>query len=75
MSITGSIPVSGTNINADVMELVDVADSKSAAGDSIGVQVPSSAPLKAPALASPVKKRPGIKPPYAVRSAVPHGRV
>ena len=31
-------------IYADVMELVDVADSKSAAGDSVGVRVPPSAP-------------------------------
>ena len=30
---------------AGVMELVDVADSKSAAGDSVGVRVPPPAPL------------------------------
>ena len=31
-------------INAGVMELVDVADSKSAAGNSVGVRVPPPAP-------------------------------
>ena len=32
--------------NAGVMELVDVADSKSAAGDSVGVRVPPPAPRR-----------------------------
>ena len=33
-----------TQTYADVMELVDVADSKSAASDGVGVRVPPSAP-------------------------------
>ena len=36
---------------AGVMELVDVADSKSAAGDSVGVRVPPPAPKQKTALA------------------------
>ena len=35
-------------VNAGVMELVDVADSKSAAGDSVPVRLRSPAPRKAP---------------------------
>ena len=37
---------SGPFLYADVMELVDVADSKSAASDSVGVRFPSSAPAQ-----------------------------
>ena len=35
-----------TRVNAGVMELVDVADSKSAAGDSVPVRARSPAPIK-----------------------------